>query len=200
MDRDVFCLRDLSHGVLECDVCIRAVDGFVARVGDHPVKVCHAGPDKILRCAHLQIRQLEICRVGVRLVAADWRASREESDNPHHDHDRCDPDHDRKPVRLFFLRCEWWSGQAAHVGIVDCRFSIANCQLSIENRHLDYSPPTMSPSMRMVGAATAPRKTRSLPISEMFMKTSFRLPATVISSTGYASSPPEIQSPEAPRE
>ena len=47
-----------------------------------------------------------------------------------------------------------------------------------------YSPPTVRPSMRMVGAATEPRNSRSLPISEMLKNISFRLPATVISSTG----------------
>ena len=49
---------------------------------------------------------------------------------------------------------------------------------------LPYSPPTVSPSMRMVGAATEPRNSRSLAISERFMNISFRLPATVISSAG----------------
>ena len=31
-----------------------------------------------------------------------------------------------------------------------------------------YSPPTVRPSMRIVGAATEPRNSRSLPISEIF--------------------------------
>jgi hypothetical protein len=47
-----------------------------------------------------------------------------------------------------------------------------------------YSPPTVRPSMRMVGEATLPRNSRSVPISEMLQKMSLRLPATVISSTG----------------
>src|SRR5215469_11035704 len=64
----------------------------------------------------------------------------------------------------------------------------------------DYSPPTIRPSMRMVGAATEPRNSRSLAISEMLKNKSFRFPATVISSTGYVSSPFEIQRPDAPRE
>lgn len=63
-----------------------------------------------------------------------------------------------------------------------------------------HSPPTVSPFMRMVGAATEPRNSRSLAMSEMLMNISFKFPATVISSTGYVSSPPEIQSPDAPRE
>src|SRR4029077_18047982 len=63
-----------------------------------------------------------------------------------------------------------------------------------------YSPPTVSPSMRMVGDATEPRNSRSLPISEMLRNMSFRFPATVISSTGYVSPPPKIHIPDAPRE
>jgi hypothetical protein len=47
-----------------------------------------------------------------------------------------------------------------------------------------YSPPTVSPSSRSVGAATAPRNSKSLPISEMLTSMSFKFPATVISSTG----------------
>src|SRR5207249_3823527 len=54
-----------------------------------------------------------------------------------------------------------------------------------------YSPPTVSPSMRRLGDATELRNSRSLATSEMFMNMSFRLPATVISSTGYVSSPPD---------
>ncbi len=54
--------------------------------------------------------------------------------------------------------------------------------------------------MRMVGQATAPRNSRSFAMSEMLKKISFKLPATVISSTGYANSPLEIHMPEAPRE
>jgi len=65
---------------------------------------------------------------------------------------------------------------------------------------LNYSPPTVSPSTRIVGAATDPRNSKSLAISEILKNNSFRFPATVISSTGYANSPPEIHIPEAPRE
>jgi hypothetical protein len=66
--------------------------------------------------------------------------------------------------------------------------------------HHTYSPPTVSPSTRIVGAATDPRNSRSLAISEILKNNSFKFPATVISSTGYANSPPEIHIPEAPRE
>src|SRR5579862_6228873 len=52
-----------------------------------------------------------------------------------------------------------------------------------------YSPPTVRPSMRTVGAATDPRNSRSLAISEILKNISFRFPATVISSTGKVSSP-----------
>src|ERR1700734_1624174 len=51
---------------------------------------------------------------------------------------------------------------------------------SLLSRH--YSPPTVRPSMRIVGAATEPRNSRSLAISEILKNISFRLPATVISS------------------
>src|SRR5882724_7412449 len=63
--------------------------------------------------------------------------------------------------------------------------------------HTNYSPPTTRPSMRMVGQAMEPRNSRSLAISEMLKNSSFRFPATVISSTGKVSSPPDIQRPEA---
>ena len=48
--------------------------------------------------------------------------------------------------------------------------------------------------MRIVGAATEPRNSRSLAISEMLKNISFRFPATVISSTGigeFAAGDPE---------
>ena len=51
-----------------------------------------------------------------------------------------------------------------------------------------------------VGAATDPRNSRSLAISEILKNRSFKFPATVISSTGYPSSPFEIHNPDAPRE
>src|SRR5450755_2506243 len=50
--------------------------------------------------------------------------------------------------------------------------------------HTNYSPPTIRPSIRMVGQAMAPRNSRSLAISEILKNISLRLPATVISSTG----------------
>ena len=51
-------------------------------------------------------------------------------------------------------------------------------------RVLNYSPPTVNPSTRIVGAATDPRNSKSLAISEILKNNSFRFPATVISSTG----------------
>jgi hypothetical protein len=54
----------------------------------------------------------------------------------------------------------------------------------IHNFWLAYSPATVMPSMRIVGEAMAPRNSRSLPISAMLKNMSFKLPATVISSTG----------------
>ena len=66
--------------------------------------------------------------------------------------------------------------------------------------YTSYSPPTIRPSIRIVGLATDPRNSRSFAISEMLKKRSFRFPATVISSTGCVSSPFWIQIPEAPRE
>jgi hypothetical protein len=54
----------------------------------------------------------------------------------------------------------------------------------IHNFWLAYSPATVMPSMRIVGEAMAPRNSRSLPISAILKNMSFRLPATVISSTG----------------
>ncbi len=48
-----------------------------------------------------------------------------------------------------------------------------------------YSLPAMvNPSMRRVGQAVLERNWRSLPIAEMFINISWRLPATVISCTG----------------
>src|SRR5260370_30329167 len=49
---------------------------------------------------------------------------------------------------------------------------------------LSYSPPTVRPSRRIVGAATLPRNSRALPISEIFQNMFLSLPATLISSTG----------------
>ncbi len=63
-----------------------------------------------------------------------------------------------------------------------------------------YAPAIVIPSMRIVGLALALRKRRSFPIAEMFLYISFKLPAMVISSTGYASSPFSIHRPLAPWE
>ena len=52
-----------------------------------------------------------------------------------------------------------------------------------------YSPPTVRPSIRIVGQATDPRNSRSFAISAILKNSSFRFPATVISSTGNANSP-----------
>jgi hypothetical protein len=66
--------------------------------------------------------------------------------------------------------------------------------------HGNQAPAMVMPSMRMVGLATEPRKTRSLPMAVMFMSISVRLPAMVTSSTAWASWPFSIQRPKAPRE
>jgi cation transport ATPase len=47
-----------------------------------------------------------------------------------------------------------------------------------------YAPAIIMPSTRIVGAALAPRKTRSLPMATIFLYMSLRFPAMVISSTG----------------
>src|SRR5579864_6433684 len=48
----------------------------------------------------------------------------------------------------------------------------------------DHSPAMVMPSMCRVGQAIDERNSKSLPISTMLLSISFRLPATVISSTG----------------
>ncbi len=65
---------------------------------------------------------------------------------------------------------------------------------------LYHAPATTMRPMSTVGAAVRSRKTRSLPMPSTRLYISRRLPAIVISSTGYASSPFSIQSPTAPRE
>ena len=64
----------------------------------------------------------------------------------------------------------------------------------------DQAPATVMPSTRIVGAALAPRKTRSFAMAEILRYISFKFPAIVISSTGYASSPFSIHKPLAPCE
>ena len=54
----------------------------------------------------------------------------------------------------------------------------------IHNFWLAYSPATVMPSILSVGDAIELRNSRSLPISAMLKNMSFKLPATVISSTG----------------
>jgi hypothetical protein len=66
-----------------------------------------------------------------------------------------------------------------------CRASLRlDSRGRLSPRESCYSPPTVSPSIRIVGEATLPRNSRSFAISEMLQKMSLRLPATVISSTG----------------
>jgi hypothetical protein len=52
-----------------------------------------------------------------------------------------------------------------------------------------YAPAMVMPSMRSVGEASDPRKTRSLPIAVTFLSISTRLPATVTSSTACVNWP-----------
>ena len=63
-----------------------------------------------------------------------------------------------------------------------------------------HAPDTTSSAKRMVGAAVDARKSRSSPTASMPLSISSRLPLTVTSCTGYASSPFSIQIPLAPRE
>src|SRR6266853_29989 len=58
------------------------------------------------------------------------------------------------------------------------------CDQPGHNPQSVYAPPTVRPSMRMVGEATEPRNSRSFAISEIWKNISLRFPATVISSTG----------------
>src|SRR5216683_3188260 len=58
------------------------------------------------------------------------------------------------------------------------------CDRERHNPQSVYAPPTVRPSMRMVGEATEPRNSRSFAISEIWKNISLRFPATVISSTG----------------
>jgi hypothetical protein len=57
VQRHIFGLRDFSERISERDVdgCVR--NNFIASVGHGSVDVGYAGPHKILRCAHFQIRK-----------------------------------------------------------------------------------------------------------------------------------------------
>ena len=66
--------------------------------------------------------------------------------------------------------------------------------------HRIQAPAMVMPSMRSVGEATEPRKTRSLPMAVTFIIISARLPAMVTSSTAWVSWPFSIMRPVAPRE
>src|SRR5207245_9352087 len=62
------------------------------------------------------------------------------------------------------------------------------------------APETTSSAKRMVGEAVEARNSRSSPTASIPRSISRRLPLTVTSCTGYASSPLSIQMPSAPRE
>ena len=63
-----------------------------------------------------------------------------------------------------------------------------------------HAPAIVIPSMRSVGEATDPRKTRSFPIAVTLRSISARFPAIVTSSTACVSCPFSIHRPVAPRE
>src|SRR2546428_333557 len=63
-----------------------------------------------------------------------------------------------------------------------------------------HAPETTSSAKRMVGEAVQARNSRSSPTASIPRSISSRLPLTVTSCTGYASSPFSIQMPFAPRE
>jgi len=73
-------------------------------------------------------------------------------------------------------------------------------QPHISSNHFAQAPAMVMPSMRSVGEATEPRKTRSLPMAVTWRSISARLPAMVISSTAWVSWPFSIHKPVAPRE
>ena len=64
----------------------------------------------------------------------------------------------------------------------------------------DAAYPIVISDILIVGATTDDRHTRSSPIISIAMYMSFKLPAIVISCTGYVSCPSSIQMPLAPRE
>src|SRR5579864_75546 len=107
-----------------------------------------------------------------------------------------DPGNQENHFAKFHVRVQRLRKKVCHS---DCTEESACCPMHNRNLMI-YSPPTVSPSTRIVGAATDPRNSRSFAISEILKYNSFRFPATVTSSTGYANSPPEIHIPEAPRE
>src|SRR5581483_2974421 len=76
------------------------------------------------------------------------RASGEERDHPDDQDDRRDSDNDGKPIRLFFLRREWWPSQAAHGGIVDCRFLIVDLFGLGSNSTINNQNSTMLATLR----------------------------------------------------
>ncbi len=63
-----------------------------------------------------------------------------------------------------------------------------------------YSPATVICPTRIDPHCRAPRTSTSLPTATMLRNMSLRLPAMVISSTGYWIFPPSTQKPAAPRE
>src|SRR6478672_11407028 len=104
---------------------------------------------------------------------------RKQSDDSHDYYHEHHPHQDGDPIGVALLCGRRRLDEATHGGIVECRFTIVDLRFKGS-----YSPPTVRPSIRIVGQATAPRNSRSFPISEILKKISFKLPATVISSTG----------------
>ena len=88
------------------------------------------------------------------------------------------------------------SGSTAHQRLRFSRYArgLNRCRLHPRCPHVT-SPAIVIPSMRIVGDATDPRKTKSLPIAVTLRSISARLPAIVTSSTACVSWPFSIQSP-----
>ena len=85
VQRNIFGLCSFSKGVSEGDVDGRVGNGFVPRVGDGSIDVGYAGPHKILRRAHFQIRKFEVGRVGMwRGRASGGTTSEQCNDADHH--------------------------------------------------------------------------------------------------------------------
>jgi len=100
--------------------------------------------------------------------------------NPSLQADRCLGARGRSPPRvLFFLRC-----------VKQRCLRSADVQL----------PATVIDSIRIEPVRMLPRMSTSLPTATRPRNMSFRLPATVISSTGYWMTPFSTQKPAAPRE
>ena len=78
---------------------------------------------------------------------------------------------------------------------------IVQVTVAVDDHRVVYQVPatTMRPILS-VGATVRSRRTRSSPTPSIDDSISSRLPATVTSSTGYASSPFSIHCPTAPRE